>query len=79
VYDSLEILSNASRREGLRSGKDIPGICTIALNSVIDPDTIKLAKELNGLPLVLATAGVYLDQVAMSLLDYLRLYKELWA
>jgi tetratricopeptide (TPR) repeat protein len=33
---------------------------------------------LDGLPLALATAGAYLDQVAISLLDYLRLYKESW-
>ncbi|KAL5325418.1 hypothetical protein ACEPPN_006543 [Leptodophora sp. 'Broadleaf-Isolate-01'] len=78
MRDSLKILSNTSRREGLRSGKDTPDICTAALNSMIDPDAIKLAKELDGLPLALATAGAYLDQVAISLLDYLRLYKESW-
>ena len=44
-----------------------------------DPDAIRLAQELDGLPLALATAGAYLDQVMMSLSDYLRLYKELWA
>ncbi|KFY94703.1 hypothetical protein V498_03772 [Pseudogymnoascus sp. VKM F-4517 (FW-2822)] len=48
VCDSLQILSNVSRREGLRS----------------DPDAIILARELDGLPLALATAGAYLDQVA---------------
>ncbi|KAH6703052.1 kinesin light chain [Leptodontidium sp. MPI-SDFR-AT-0119] len=48
VRDSLEILSTVSRREGLRS----------------DPDAILLARELDGLPLALATAGAYLDQVA---------------
>jgi hypothetical protein len=79
VHDSLEILSNASRRDGLRSSKDTPDICSTALNLIIDPDAIKLAKELDGLPLALATAGAYLDQVAISLLDYLRLYKESWA
>jgi tetratricopeptide (TPR) repeat protein len=79
VRDSLKILSNASRREGLSNSKDAPDICTTALNSMIDPDAIKLAKELDGLPLALATAGAYLNQVAMSLLDYLRLYKQSWA
>jgi len=63
VRDSLEILSTVSRREGLG----------------IDPDTVKLAKELDGLPLALATAGAYLDQTARSFSDYLRLYKESWA
>ncbi|KAG4427041.1 hypothetical protein IFR05_017476, partial [Cadophora sp. M221] len=62
VRDSLEILSTVSRREGLRS----------------DPDAIMLAKELDGLPLALATAGAYLDQVAVSLSDYLRLYQQSW-
>jgi tetratricopeptide (TPR) repeat protein len=43
-----------------------------------DPDAVRLAKELDGLPLALATAGAYLDQVAISFLDYLGLYKESW-
>ncbi|KFZ25299.1 hypothetical protein V502_00223 [Pseudogymnoascus sp. VKM F-4520 (FW-2644)] len=62
VHDSLEILSNVSRREGLRS----------------DPNAIMLARELDGLPLALATAGAYLDQVAVSISDYLCLYKQSW-
>ncbi|KAH8767807.1 kinesin light chain [Hyaloscypha sp. PMI_1271] len=63
VCDSLKILSDASRREGL----------------IDDPDALKLAKELDGLPLALVTAGAYLNQAAISLSDYLRLYKESWA
>ncbi|KAH9206331.1 P-loop containing nucleoside triphosphate hydrolase protein [Leptodontidium sp. 2 PMI_412] len=63
MCDSLEILLNVSRREGL----------------VMDPDAMKLAEELDGLPLALATAGAYLDQTARSFSDYLRLYKESWA
>jgi hypothetical protein len=43
-----------------------------------DPNAIKLAKELDGLPLTLATARAYLDQTARSFSDYLRLYKESW-
>ena len=39
---------------------------------------MKLAKELDGLPLALATAGAYLDQVAIGCSDYLRLYKASW-
>ncbi|KAI9780438.1 MAG: hypothetical protein M1839_006712 [Geoglossum umbratile] len=62
VGDSLKILSNASKREGL----------------INDPDAIMLAKELDGLPLALATAGAYLDQVAISFSDYLCLYKVSW-
>ncbi|KAN0067831.1 hypothetical protein V8E54_014078 [Elaphomyces granulatus] len=63
VRDSVKILSNVSRREGLED----------------DPDVVKLAKELDGLPLALATAGAYLDQTAISFSDYLRLYKASWA
>ena len=40
---------------------------------------MKLAEELDGLPLALATARVYLDQLARSFSEYLCLYKESWA
>jgi tetratricopeptide (TPR) repeat protein len=49
------------------------------LNAMPDPDAVKLAKELDGLPLALATAGAYIDQTVMSFSDYLRLYKASWA
>ncbi|KAN0071275.1 HET domain containing protein [Elaphomyces granulatus] len=62
VHDSVKILSTVSRREGL----------------IDDPDAVKLAKELDGLPLALATAGAYLDQTAISFSDYFRLYKVSW-
>jgi hypothetical protein len=78
IQDSLEILSNVSRREGLRSGKNVLYFCDTDLTSILDSDAIKLARELDGLPLALATAGAYLDQVAVSLSDYLRLYKQSW-
>lgn len=41
-------------------------------------DAVKLAEELDGLPLALATAGAYLHQVSISCSDYLRLYKKSW-
>ncbi|KAN0072345.1 hypothetical protein V8E54_009274 [Elaphomyces granulatus] len=62
IRDSVKILLNASRRKEL----------------IDDPDAVKLAKELDGLPLALATAGAYLDQSAISFSDYLRLYKASW-
>ncbi|KAF1815003.1 hypothetical protein P152DRAFT_447276 [Eremomyces bilateralis CBS 781.70] len=62
VQDCLEIQSNASSRKELIS----------------DPDAAKLVKELDGLPLALATSGAYLEQVTTSLAEYLRLYTELW-
>ena len=45
---------------------------------MLDPDAVRLGKELDGLPLALATDGAYLDQAAISFSDYLRLYKALW-
>ena len=37
-----------------------------------------LARRLDGLPLALATAGMYLNQTADSFSDYLRLYNDSW-
>ncbi|EYB23966.1 hypothetical protein FG05_30522 [Fusarium graminearum] len=42
------------------------------------PAAIHLTQELDGLPLALATAGAYLDQVAISYAEYLELYKDSW-
>ncbi|KAI9784312.1 MAG: hypothetical protein M1839_002373 [Geoglossum umbratile] len=63
LRDSLKILSNTSRREGLMD----------------DVDAARLAKELDGFPLALATAGAYLKQTAIAFSDYLRLYRKSWA
>src|SRR6266480_4044030 len=46
---------------------------------MLDPDAVRLAEELDGLPLALGTAGAYLRQTAISFSDYLRLYKASWA
>lgn len=40
---------------------------------------MRLAEELDGLPLALATAGAYLRQVAIDCSDYLRLYQASWS
>ncbi|KAI4261199.1 MAG: hypothetical protein L6R42_003599 [Xanthoria sp. 1 TBL-2021] len=63
IYDSLQILSDTSHRDGV----------------IDDPDAAELAKVLDGLPLALATAGSYLDQVATSFAHYLHLYNTSWA
>ncbi|MCJ1360581.1 MAG: hypothetical protein MMC33_010589 [Icmadophila ericetorum] len=63
LQDSLKIISNTSSRQGL----------------INDPDAVKLAGKLDRLPLVLATAGAYLDQVAIGFSDHLRLYENSWA
>ena len=39
---------------------------------------LALTKRLDGLPLALATAGAYLDQVTISVADYLQLYDTSW-
>jgi hypothetical protein len=78
LRDSLEILSNRSSREGLIHGKPFLYLST-ALTSILDPDTVRLAEKLDGLPLILATAGQYLYKSAISFSEYLRQYKELWA
>ena len=49
------------------------------LNAMVDPDAVRLAEELDGLPLALATAGAYLDQTTMGFSEYLDLYKVSWA
>ncbi|KAJ5641389.1 hypothetical protein N7490_005389 [Penicillium lividum] len=60
--DSLDILASNACRASFKD----------------DPTALELAKKLDGLPLALATAGAYLDQVSMSCTDYLRLYHESW-
>ncbi|KAK6614281.1 NB-ARC and TPR domain protein [Botrytis cinerea] len=62
IKEGLEIVSNMSGRKGIEE----------------DPDAIALVKELDGLPLALSTAGVYLEHVTTSFSDYLRLYKTSW-
>ncbi|QPC63176.1 hypothetical protein HYE67_005407 [Fusarium culmorum] len=62
MEDSLSILESTSSRQQLKE----------------DPAAVHLAEKLDGLPLALATAGAYLDQVAMSCAEYLELYQESW-
>jgi hypothetical protein len=78
VRNSLEILLNVLRREGLRSGKNALYVCNTDLILILDLDTIILTRELDGLLLALATASVYLDQVATSFMDYLYIYIKSW-
>ncbi|KAK5308778.1 hypothetical protein LTR93_012389 [Exophiala xenobiotica] len=63
IHESLEILSNTSRRENIDN----------------DPDAIALVTELDGLPLALSAAGAYLVDVTTSFADDLRLYKASWS
>ncbi|KAH8197158.1 hypothetical protein TruAng_008687 [Truncatella angustata] len=63
IDKSLQILSTTSGRYDLQD----------------NVHARNLAKELDGLPLALATAGAYLRRVSISFADYLRLYKDSWA
>lgn len=65
-----------SRQKGLRSDKNVINFNNLDLILLINLNVIMLAKKLNKLPLALATARAYLDQVAVSLSDYLRLYQQ---
>ena len=53
--------------------------CTVKVsaNLYVDADAVKLAKELDGLPLALAIAGAYLKEAVIAFLDYLCWYKKL--
>ncbi|KAH8652836.1 hypothetical protein BGZ61DRAFT_216299 [Ilyonectria robusta] len=62
ISDSLEILASASHRDSIKR----------------DPATHDLALRLDGLPLALATAGAYLEQVSMTCTEYLQLYDQSW-
>lgn len=46
--------------------------------TLLDPNATELARELDGLPLALATAGAYLYQVATTFADYTLLYRAPW-
>jgi tetratricopeptide (TPR) repeat protein len=50
----------------------------ILLTVMVEPGAVNIARQLDGLPLALATAGAYLDQVAMTCAEYLQLYHESW-
>ncbi|KAL4787743.1 hypothetical protein BJX76DRAFT_354003 [Aspergillus varians] len=62
INDCLEILTSNSGRGGITQ----------------DPAAIDLARRLDGLPLALATAGAYLEEVSMTYTEYLQLYNESW-
>ncbi|RYC54279.1 hypothetical protein CHU98_g11933 [Xylaria longipes] len=64
----LESLDDGLQILATTSGRDI----------ATDIDAESLVKELDGLPLALATAGAYLRRVSIGFADYLRLYKESW-
>jgi hypothetical protein len=50
-----------------------------SINLYVDAGALKLARVLDGLPLALVTAGVYLKKVTIGFSDYLRLYNKSWA
>ncbi|KAH7395355.1 hypothetical protein DE146DRAFT_616190 [Phaeosphaeria sp. MPI-PUGE-AT-0046c] len=64
LEDGLKILANMSRRENIRDA---------------DPDAKALVVKLDGLPLALSTAGLYLEHMTTSFAEYLRLYEASWS
>ncbi|OLN92294.1 Kinesin light chain 1 [Colletotrichum chlorophyti] len=60
--DGLAILASTSSRSNLDK----------------DPAAILLAQKLDGLPLALATAGAYLNQVSTSCEEYIQMYDKSW-
>ncbi|KAL7904346.1 hypothetical protein GGI35DRAFT_472426 [Trichoderma velutinum] len=60
--DCLEILATTSGRENIRQ----------------DKAATDLARRLDGLPLALASAGAYLEQVPMTCTEYVQLYESSW-
>jgi tetratricopeptide (TPR) repeat protein len=79
IEESIMILIAMSGRPNLGRGKqaEIPSKrCVTDLSA--DPHVRKLARELDGLPLALATAGAYLGQVSTSLEEYLGHYTGSW-
>lgn len=82
VRDSLQILSDASHCEGVMDGEWIRILVLYyaadATLPSLGPSAAELARELDGLPLALAMAGAYLDQVATSFAEYFCLYQASW-
>jgi hypothetical protein len=50
---------------------DFSGFIHSPLTLILDPDAVRLTKELDRLPLALATTRAYLGQSAISCTDYL--------
>ena len=50
----------------------------VRLKIIVDPHARALARQLDGLPLALATAGAYLSQISTTPEEYLRYYDESW-
>lgn len=81
ISESLEIPLKSSRRDEFINGNTIrnQSIPAYLLTCLVDPDAVKLARKLDGLPLALATTGAYLRETSVSCADYLRLYELSWS
>lgn len=78
VKEGFKILSNILRRKDIIKGMPFAIYIFLDNTNKIDPSAIKLVKELDGLPLALSIASVYLKHVSVTFSDYLRLYKASW-
>ncbi|KAH7150509.1 P-loop containing nucleoside triphosphate hydrolase protein [Dactylonectria estremocensis] len=76
--DGLEILSSTSHRHNLTNGKKAPQYFKNRADLVPRQGCYQAARRLDGLPLALATAGAYLNQVSISWAEYLDMYETSW-
>lgn len=78
IADGLAMLQARSKRKNLQSGMLQPKITVSRSLSPLDPHAERLVKILNGIPLALATAGIYIQRNALTFENYLEEYEKLW-
>ncbi|EHK49666.1 hypothetical protein TRIATDRAFT_280830 [Trichoderma atroviride IMI 206040] len=80
LEEGLEILALTSCRENIRQGRvALANYETTRLRQFeTDSAAIELAQRLDGLPLALASAGAYLEQVPITCTEYLQEYQKSW-
>ena len=78
AHECVLILLSISRRE-LSTEGNCESHQPVHHQFHLDDNVLGLTERLDGLPLALATAGAYLDQVTMSIAHYLRLYGHVLA
>jgi len=76
IRKDLEILLNIFRQNNIQNSISFAKyLFSFQLTNKIDSNIIVLIKKLNGLSLILTIASIYLEQISISFLDYLYLYK----
>lgn len=80
ISDSLAILQSRSKKDNVQSGivQERYLKYTTNLPSLSDPFAKRLAKRLDGFPLALAAAGVYVQLTGLDFERYLQEYEAHW-